>query len=67
MTILLTQDQAETLKTISQPLITQQGNRFYYCPYWFKDIGQGRFEKIPFEKLPEEVKDIILANRGIKL
>lgn len=66
MTILLTPDQANTIESFSHIFITPHG-RYMHMPYYFRDIGSGQFEKIPYEHLPQEVKDQILKAKGINL
>lgn len=66
MTILLTTDQESSMKATHSYIQTNDGN-YYHQPFYMKDCGNGKYESVSFEHLPESVKDIILANRGIKL
>jgi len=65
MTILLTQDQQQTVKATHE-YIQAPGGNFYHQPFWLRDCGDGRFESVRYENLPDSVKDFILQTRGIK-
>lgn len=39
---------------------------YYYMPYWFKVLADGKFEQIRFEDLPKEVIEILKINRDAK-
>lgn len=51
----------------NEKFITANGNKigenWYYFPFWWKRLGDGIFEQVPFEKLPKEVKDLIQERR----
>lgn len=66
MTILLTQDQQETIKAICSHIFVD-GENWYHHPFWMRDCGNGRFEQVTYEQLPSNVKEYILTLRGIKL
>lgn len=65
MTILLTQDQQETMKATHSYIQTNDGN-YYHQPFWLKDCGKGMFKQVSYENLPDSVKDFVLKQRGIK-
>lgn len=65
---MLTPDQESTIKSWCKPVLTENGEQYLYQPYYFKSCGgDGVYEYLRFDQLPEEVKDLILANQGIKL
>ena len=43
--------------------VTQKG-KFYFLPYWFKESGTYDLEVVPFEQLPEEIKQELLKQRN---
>lgn len=65
MTILLTQDQQETMRATHEYIQTNDGN-YYHQPCWLKELGNDSFERVRYENLPDSVKDFILQQRGIK-
>lgn len=68
MQIMLTPDQEAIIKSWSKLVMTEKGDRYLYQPFYFKDCGgDGVYEYLRFDQLPEEVKDLLLANQGIKL
>jgi hypothetical protein len=67
MEILLTPDQVSALNHFASVIVTDKGDRFYYFPYWHKASGNGTYERLRFDQLPEEVKDRLLKNQGIIL
>jgi hypothetical protein len=66
MKILLTPEQEKTLWNFQRSLVTSQGTYLYY-PFYIKSKGDGEYECITFEQLPNEAKDQLLAKQGIKL
>lgn len=67
MEILLTPDQESTIKHILNTAITEKGDRYLYLPFYLKEKGNGEYDRLRFDQLPEEVKDMLLRNQGIKL
>lgn len=68
MQIMLTPDQEATIRSWSKEVMTEKGDRYFYQPFYFKDCGRdGVYEYLRFDQLPGDVKDLILANQGIKL
>lgn len=66
MKILLTRDQEATLWNLQQTITTPSGT-YLYSPYYLRDLGGGEYDRLRFDQLPEEVKDMLLKNQGIKL
>lgn len=66
MTILLTPDQQSTLWHFSETLLTENNEKYYSFPYFMRDCGDGKYERLTYEQLPENVKDLLLKQRGIK-
>lgn len=66
MQLLLTQDQQSTLWHLSETILLSNGERLYSFPYFLYDKGQGLFERLTFEQLPNEAKDILLTKQGLK-
>ena len=67
MEILLTPDQESTLWHFSETVMTDKGEKYYYMPYFLKVIGDGLYDRLRFDQLPESIKDKLLINQGIKL
>lgn len=42
------------------------GEEWFYMPYWFKKVSDGKFEVCSFEHLPKYVKEIIKKSRTPK-
>lgn len=66
MKILLTRDQEATLWNLQQS-ITVDGKTYLFSPYYMLDLGDGEYNRLRFDQLPEDVKDALLKNQGIKL
>lgn len=66
MKILLTREQESTLWNFQQTITAPSGT-YLYSPYYMKDLGGGEYERLRFDQLPEDVKDSLLKNQGIKL
>lgn len=64
--MLLTHDQETTMWHLTDTIVTPNGDRYYNFPYFLKPLGGGQYERYTFDQLPEEVKDIILSQQGIK-
>lgn len=58
----LTKEQVYFLNSLSNQIYDGENN-YYYLPFWFKELGDGDFEIIRFEKLPKSVIDIIFSQR----
>lgn len=67
MEILLTPDQESTLWHFSETIMTDKGEKYMYFPFWLKPNGDGSFERLRFDQIPEEIKDKLLIKQGIKL
>jgi hypothetical protein len=67
MQILLTPDQESTIKNFFKHVKNEKGENWYYCPLYFKDTLDSTYECLRFDQIPEEVKDLVLKNQGIKL
>lgn len=67
MQMLLTPDQESTLKSLAKHIRTEKGDNWYFIPFYFKDTSEGTYDCLRFDQIPEEVKDLVLANQGIKL
>lgn len=66
MKILLTRDQEATLWNHQQSLVTQKGTYLFF-PYYMKHLGGGEYERLTFDQLPEEAKEQLLKQKGIKI
>ncbi len=66
MKMLLTPDQESTLWHLQQTISATSGT-YYYSPFYLKSLGEGEYERLRFDQLPEQVKDALLKNQGIKL
>lgn len=49
----LTQDQKDLIYMGSHIRFHEEGESYYYLPYWFKENIDGNFEMFTFEHLPE--------------
>lgn len=67
MEIMLTPDQEATIKNHSRMVMTEKGDQYLYMPYYMQSLGNSMYKQLRFDQLPEEVKDLLLANQGIKL
>ena len=59
--------QIDFIRTVGNPVITKNGDRFYYIPFWFK-IGAGSkydAEMFSFVHLPEELREAINEARDV--
>lgn len=61
MKVLITKEQFDLFESNAAKM--EYNGTYYYLPYWYKDLGDGYFEQITFEKLPEGLKEIIKENR----
>jgi len=55
----VTKEQSDLIKGISHCV----NGEWYYIPYWFKDLGNNVFEEHSFDKLPDELKDVLMDSR----
>ena len=67
MEILLTPDQESTLWNLADTILTDKGEKYMYFPYWLKSNGDGSYERLRFDQIPEDIKDKLLLKQGIKL
>ncbi len=67
MEILLTPDQESTLWNFADTILSEKGEKYMFFPYWLKVNGQGSYERLRFDQIPEEIKDKLLLKQGIKL
>ena len=58
MKIQLTPSEEVFIKRISN-VISVDNENWFFMPFWYKDLGNGRFEEVGFEQLPENVKEYI--------
>ena len=61
----LTKEQQELIK-LGQMVVTEQGRKFYFLPFWFEDMGDGLFEEYNLEFLPDVLKEALKENREEK-
>ena len=55
---IITKEQVQFLKNHSSQIHDGE-TTWYYMPFWFKQVGEGEFEIITFEKLPENIIEMI--------
>lgn len=67
MKILLTPDQESTLRAIGAVMQVHGEGEWLYFPAYYRCNGNGQYDSLRFDQLPEPVKDQLLANQGIKL
>ena len=67
MEILLTPDQESTLWHFAETILSEKGDKYMFFPYWLKVNGEGSYERLRFDQIPEEIKDKLLLKQGIKL
>jgi hypothetical protein len=67
MKILLTPDQESTLWHFMDHMSLPSGKKYYSFPFYLQDHGDGCYERLTFDQLPEEAKEFILTQRGIKI
>lgn len=66
MKMLLTRDQETTMWHLTDTIVTPSGMRLYCFPFYLQPLGGGEYERLTFDQLPEDAKDMILAQTGIK-
>jgi hypothetical protein len=65
MKVKITKEQQELLDTGTM-VITPENVTYRYLPFWYKETeDEGVFEVIPLGKLPDDLVNIIKAERGI--
>lgn len=57
----LNEDEKNLLTRWGTLIITETGEKYFYLPFWFRQIDNENFEMIAFENLPTEVIDDIKA------
>lgn len=67
MKILLTPDQESTIWHLTETIKTPNGDTFYHSPYYLKSLGNGEYERVTFDQLPEEARDMFLQKEGLKI
>lgn len=67
MELLLTPDQESTLWHFAETILSEKGDKYMFFPYWLKVNGEGSYERLRFDQIPEEIKDKLLLKQGIKL
>lgn len=67
MEILLTPDQESTLKAVGSAMQVYGEGEWLYFPFYLKNKGNGLYDSLRFDQLPESIKDALLKNQGIKL
>lgn len=67
MKILLTPDQESTIWNHFKTILGDDGKKYMYCPFWLRMEGGGEYDRLNFDQVPENVKDKLLINQGIKL
>lgn len=53
----LTKEQFDLFKSLAMII----DNEYYHLPQYFKNLGEGEFEVINFNQLPEDIKQTIEA------
>ena len=53
----------DAVKRIGTKATTDKGT-YYFLPYWFKESGTHDLEVVPFNELPEEIKEQLLKARN---
>lgn len=53
----------DAVKRVGTKAITRKGT-FYFLPFWFKENGTYNMEVVPFNELPEEIKQELLKARN---
>ncbi len=67
MQILLTPSQQSALWNFMEQLKTSDGKTYFHFPFYLRDDRNGQFERLTFEQLPENAKDQLLKQKGVKL
>jgi len=67
MKVLLTPDQESALWHHGKTIMADDGKKYMYFPFWFRMDGNGEYERLRFDQIPENVKDKLLISQGIKL
>lgn len=61
MTIKLIKTDSEFIETAGAKV----DGIYFYLPYWYKKVGDGLYEQLQFENLPDELKERIRENREL--
>lgn len=64
--MLLTPDQEATMWHLTETIVTPTGTRLHIFPYYLKPIGNGEYERLTFDQLPEDAKDMLIEKNGLK-
>jgi hypothetical protein len=64
--IATTEKLMEFINNHSQIIVTQSGNKYYYIPNWFRQMGTNHLEVYSFQNMPEELVEAIEENRNPK-
>jgi hypothetical protein len=65
--MLLTPDQESALWHLGETIKTPSGKTIQYFPYYMQSVAPGEYERLTFEQLPSDAKDMLLANKGINI
>ena len=60
----LTKENTEFLNSLSMQ-VSDGENKWHYCPFWFKELGNNTYEIVTFEKLPINIIEIINSSREV--
>lgn len=65
--MLLTHEQETTLWHFMDTIVTPSGVRLYSMPFFLKPIGGGEYERMTFDELPEDAKEMVQAKNDTKI
>lgn len=52
-------EQSDLLKSAALIITIETGEKFYHLPYFYKDLGDNKYEVFRKDELPDDMKDII--------
>jgi len=65
MKIKLKTQESNFLRIHAHTLTLENGDMWFYMPYWWHNEGGDVFKRMSFEDMPEDLKNYILNERNI--
>ena len=66
MKMLLTHDQESTMWHLTETIASPEEGQYYFSPYYMKPLGNGEYERLTYDQLPESIKVAVLAQKALK-
>lgn len=62
--ITLTESQLELIRSIGIVVHNEEFKYYYNIPFWFKHLGDNRFEIIRNDQMPKEIRELYERTTG---